>query len=384
MERMGVDGFRFWDKPLVMPETETPDTNVYDMRLTKHEDGWIYRLFCTERRDPTAVPGDTSSAAAQCGIARTKDLVSWERLPDLKTGSAQQRNVVLHSEFVRGKYALYTRPSEGFMQVGMAGGIDFALCGSMENAEVTEETMFYPKVYHTIVESKNGQGPTPIETPAGWLHITHGVHNCAAGLRYVLYALLTGIHEPDKVIARPGGHLMEPIGYERIGDVSNVLFCNAAVAKENGDMFIYYASSDTRSHVAATTIDKMGDYCLNTPEDGLRSYACAQQRLELIRSSNTTRRYLLTLACAGRHARRPDDAMTWTRLFAAPQRTSRPLPPKRDENPSNSLPHGKPAGIVARICRTTAIVGQKSPVTGTSPNKEGHLGKFEGFSSTFM
>ncbi|ANE45758.1 glycosidase [Paenibacillus swuensis] len=279
----GVDQFTFWDRPLVMPETEDPDTNVYDMRLVQHEDGWIYGLFCTERKNPDAPAGDTSSAIAQCGIARTRDLRDWERLPDLITSSAQQRNVVLHPEFVDGKYALYTRPSDGFMDVGMAGGIGWGLCDRMDKAVLSQpETIMEPKVYHTIKESKNGMGPAPIRTSEGWLTIAHGVRNTAAGLRYVLYAFLSKLDEPWVVTHRPGGYFMAPEGDERIGDVSNVLFCNGLITKADGSVFIYYASSDTRCHVATTTVDKLLDYVLHTPEDAGRSYACVQQRIELI------------------------------------------------------------------------------------------------------
>lgn len=278
----GVDGFRFWDHPIVMPETEEPDTNVYDMRLTAHEDGWIYGIFCTERRDPNAAPGDTSSAVAQAGIARTKDLVKWERLPDLESESAQQRNVVLHPVLVNGQYALYTRPQDSFIEAGKGGGIGFALCETMERAEIGEERIVDPKVYHTVKEVKNGAGAPPLKTPKGWLHIAHGVRNTAAGLRYVLYVLLCDLEDPSKVIARPGGFFIAPEGEERTGDVSNVVFCNGAVLRANGDVFIYYASSDTRTHVATTTVDRLLDYALHTPEDPLRSAACVKQRIELI------------------------------------------------------------------------------------------------------
>ncbi len=274
--------FQYLDRPIVMPETENPDVNVYDMRMVKHEDGYIYGLFCTERKDPAAPFGDTSSAVASCGIARTKNLVDWVRLPDLKTGSAQQRNVVLHPEFINGKYALYTRPQDGFIETGKGGGIGFGYTDSMENPVVMDEVLMECKEYHTIKEVKNGQGPAPIKTEKGWLHIAHGVRNTAAGLRYVLYAFLSDLEKPDVVTHRPGGFLIAPEGEERVGDVSNVVFCNGAVAKENGDLYIYYASSDTRCHLAKTTVDKMLDYCLNTPEDPLRSYACVQDRLKLI------------------------------------------------------------------------------------------------------
>ncbi len=278
----GVDRFHFWDYPVVIPETENPDTNIYDMRLTHHEDGWIYGVFCTERKDPAAPPSDMSSAVAQAGIARTKDLKTWQRLPDLKTPSAQQRNVVLHPEFVDGKYAFYTRPQDSFIDAGSGGGIGWGLCEDITRAEVFEETIIDPRAYHTIKESKNGAGAVPIKTEKGWLHIAHGVRGCAAGLRYVLYAFLCDLHEPWKVIARPGGYFLAPEFDERVGDVSNVAFCNGAVARANGDLFIYYGSSDTRTHVATTTIDKMLDYVFNTPEDAGRSAASVQQRIDLI------------------------------------------------------------------------------------------------------
>ncbi|WP_339254858.1 glycosidase [Paenibacillus sp. FSL P2-0136] len=278
----GVDGFRFWDHPVVLPETADPDINVYDMRLVKHEDGWIYGLFCSERKDPDAPPGDLSSAVAQCGIARTKDLKTWERLADLKTGSAQQRNVVLHPEFVDGKYAFYTRPQDGFIDAGSGGGIGWGLAEEIENAVITRETIIDQRYYHTIKEVKNGQGPAPVRTPLGWLHIAHGVRGTAAGLRYVLYAFLSDLAEPNRVTHAPGGHFIAPDGEERVGDVSNVVFCNGIIARDNGEVFIYYASSDTRIHVATTTIDQLLDYVVNTPEDPLRSYACVQQRIALI------------------------------------------------------------------------------------------------------
>jgi 4-O-beta-D-mannosyl-D-glucose phosphorylase len=279
----GIDNFRFWDEPMDLPETEDPDTNVYDMRLTRHEDGWIYGLFCSERKDKTAPPHDTSSAVAQCGIARTRDLKSWERLPDLKSLSAQQRNVVLHPEFVDGKYALYTRPQESFIEAGKGGGIGWALCPTMERAEIGPEAIVDPRVYHTIKEAKNGQGPAPIKTSRGWLHLAHGVRNTAAGLRYVLYVFLSDLKEPWRVIARPSGYFIAPQGEERVGDVSNVTFCNAWVERDNGDVFIYYASSDTRCHVATTTVEKLLDYVLNTPEDGLTTRAGVLTRRDLIR-----------------------------------------------------------------------------------------------------
>lgn len=277
-----VDGFKFLDYPILMPETEDPDINVYDMRLTKHEDGWIYGLFCTERKDPEAPEWDKSSAVAKCGIARTRDLIKWERLADLKTRSAQQRNVVLHPEFVEGKYALYTRPQDGFIETGRGGGIGFGLTDSMEEADISKESIIDEREYHTIKELKNGQGPAPIKTDKGWIHIAHGVRNTAAGLRYVLYLFMTDLQRPDELIYAPGGYFLAPQGQERVGDVSNVVFCNGAIARENGDVYIYYASSDTRCHVAKTTVDKLLDYCINTPADPARSYACVKERYKLI------------------------------------------------------------------------------------------------------
>jgi 4-O-beta-D-mannosyl-D-glucose phosphorylase len=278
----GIDQFRFWDYPITMPETDEPDTNVYDMRLVQHEDGWIYGLFCTERKDPAAPAGDTSSAVAQCGIARTRDLVNWERLPDLKTHSGQQRNVVLHPEFIEGKYALYTRPQDGFISVGGGGGIGWGLCDSMEQAEIPEEKVIDNKAYHTIKELKNGLGPAPIKTHAGWLHLAHGVRNTAAGLRYVLYLFLADLDRPDHITHRPAGYFLAPEGEERIGDVSNVVFSNGWIRNERDEVFIYYASSDTRMHVATSTVDRLLDYVQHTPEDGLRSAASVIQRNELI------------------------------------------------------------------------------------------------------
>ncbi|GIP15814.1 4-O-beta-D-mannosyl-D-glucose phosphorylase [Paenibacillus montaniterrae] len=283
----GIDGFRFWDAPVVLPETSDPDTNVYDMRLVQHEDGWIYGLFCTERKDPDAAPGDLSSAIAQCGIARTKDMKSWERLADLKTRSNQQRNVVLHPEFVDGRYAFYTRPQDGFIDTGSGGGIGWGLSHSIEQACIEEEIIIDERHYHTIKEVKNGQGPAPLKTDKGWLHIAHGVRNTAAGLRYVLYAFVTSLEDPSKVIYAPGGHLLAPQGEERVGDVSNVVFCNGAVVNEQGKVFIYYASSDTRCHVATSTVEQLLDYAMHTPPDGLRSYASVQQRLTLINANLT-------------------------------------------------------------------------------------------------
>ncbi|MDQ8183340.1 glycosidase [Pelagicoccus sp. SDUM812005] len=278
----GVDNFRFWDHPVTLPETEVPDTNVYDMRLTQHQDGWIYGLFCTERKDPNAAPFDLSSAVAQCGIARTKDLKTWERLPDLKTPSAQQRNVVLHPEFVDGKYALYTRPQDGFIDAGSGGGIGWGLCEDMANAVVEKETIIDSRAYHTIKEVKNGQGDAPIKTPQGWLHIAHGVRGCASGLRYVIYAFMTSLEDPSKLTHSPGGFLIAPEGDELVGDVMNVAFTNGTIVTESGDVYIYYASSDTRLHVATSTVEKLVDYVTHTPADPLYSAKCVAQRNELI------------------------------------------------------------------------------------------------------
>lgn len=277
----GVDNFRFWDYPVTMPETDDPDTNVYDMRFTQHEDGWIYGLFCTERKDRSR-PDDTSAATAACGIARTRDLVHWERLPDLISHAGQQRNVVLHPEFVDGKYALYTRPQDGFIEVGGGGGIGWGLTESMERAEVRNEVIIDHKIYHTIKEVKNGQGPHPIKTPHGWLHLAHGVRNTAAGLRYVLYLFMTDLEKPWVVTHSPGGHFIAPEGEERVGDVSNVTFSNGWIVNEKNEVFIYYGSSDTRMHVATSTVEKLVDYAMNTPADELRSAASVQIRNQLI------------------------------------------------------------------------------------------------------
>jgi 4-O-beta-D-mannosyl-D-glucose phosphorylase len=266
----GIDQFKFWDYPVTLSENEDPDVNVYDMRLTEHEDGWIYGIFCTERKDPNAPDGDLSSAVAAAGIVRTKDLKEWERLPDLKSKS-QQRNVVLHSEFVDGKYALYTRPQDGFIDAGSGGGIGWALIDDMTHAKIENEKIINFREYHTIKELKNGEGPAPIKTEKGWLHLAHGVRGCAAGLRYVLYLYMTDLQDPSKQIAEPAGYFIAPLGEERLGDVSNVLFSNGWILDDDGTVFIYYASSDTRMHVATSTIEKLVDYCLNTPEDGLRS-----------------------------------------------------------------------------------------------------------------
>lgn len=263
----GIDNFRFWNHPITMPDDIIAATNIYDMRLTKHEDGYIYGLFCAERHDDSN-PGDLSAAVASCGIARTKDMINWERLPDLKCKS-QQRNVVLHPEFVNGKYALYTRPQDGFIDTGSGGGIGWTLIDDITKAEVGEETIIDPRFYHTIKEVKNGEGPHPIKTPKGWLHLAHGVRGCASGLRYVLYLYMTALDEPWRKIASPGGYFMAPVGEEYIGDVMNVLFSNGWIADEDGKVFIYYASSDTRLHVATSTVDQLVDYCMNTPQDGL-------------------------------------------------------------------------------------------------------------------
>jgi len=281
----GVDNFRFWDYPILMPETAERDTNVYDVRVVRHEDGWIYGLFCTERKDPRAPSWDTAAAVAQCGIARTKDLKKWERLPDLRTKSPQQRNVVLHPEFVGGKYALYTRPQDEFIQAGKGGGIGWGLCASMEKAIIENEIIIDNREYHTIKEVKNGLGPAPIKTAKGWLHLAHGVRNTAAGLRYVLYMFLAELEKPYVISHRPGGYFLAPQGEERTGDVSNVTFSNGWIATKRGDVFIYYGASDTRLNVATSTVDKLLDYVLNTPEDPLRSFACVEQRYSLIRKN---------------------------------------------------------------------------------------------------
>ena len=272
----GVDNFKFWDHPITIPENGNPDVNVYDMRVVQHEDGWIYGIFCTERRDPKAPESDQSAAIAQCGIVRTKDFLKWERLGDLKTSSPQQRNVVLHPEFVNGKYAFYTRPQDGFIDAGNGGGIGFGLCDTIECANIAEEKVIDQKQYHTVYEAKNGLGPSPIRTEKGWLHLAHGVRNTAAGLRYVLYLFMTDLLDPSKIIHRPAGYFMAPEDDERVGDVSNVLFSNGWIAEEDGTVLIYYASSDTRQHVAFSTIDRLLDYVMNTAEDGLRSAASVE------------------------------------------------------------------------------------------------------------
>lgn len=269
----GIDDFRFWDHPITMPETADPDINVYDMRLIPHEDGWIYGIFCSERKDPHAKPGDESSAIAQAGIARTKDLVTWERLPDLASPSPQQRNVVLHPEWVNGKYLIYTRPQDGFIEAGTGGGIGYGFSASMNPAIVDKEFILDEKKYHTVYEVKNGQGPAPIKTSQGWLHLAHGVRNTAAGLRYVLYLFLTDLLDPTRILHKPAGYFLAPEGSERIGDVSNVAFSNGWILDEDGRVFIYYGSSDTRMQVATSTVDQLLDYVIHTCPDGYRSAA---------------------------------------------------------------------------------------------------------------
>ena len=280
----GIDNFRFWEYPVKLPEDVIQATNVYDMRLTAHEDGLIYGIFCAERHDDNAPAGDLSSATATAGIARTRDLKTWERLPDLKTRS-QQRNVVLHPEFVDGKYALYTRPQDGFIDAGSGGGISWALIDDITHAVVKKEIVIEQRHYHTIKEVKNGEGPHPIKTPEGWLHLAHGVRACAAGLRYVLYLYMTSLDDPSKVIAQPGGYFMAPVGEERTGDVSNVLFSNGWIADEDGTVYIYYASSDTRMHVATSTIERLIDYCRHTPEDRLRSTTSVKSIYDIIEAN---------------------------------------------------------------------------------------------------
>lgn len=277
----GVDGFRFWDKPVVIPHIGN-ETNLYDMRVVQHEDGWIYGIFCTESKDPAAPDGDQSAAVAQCGIVRTKDLLNWERLADLKTPSPQQRNVVLHPEFVDGKYAFYTRPQDSFIDAGKGGGIGFALADNIENAVVDNEIVIDKKIYHTVYEAKNGLGPAPIKTDRGWLHLAHGVRNTAAGLRYTLYMFLTDLNELTKVLHKPAGYFLAPEGEERVGDVSNVAFSNGWIADEDGTVYIYYASSDTRMHVAVSSVERLLDYVINTPEDGFTSFESVNTICKLV------------------------------------------------------------------------------------------------------
>ena len=282
----GVDNCRFWPEPITMPDDVVPATNIYDMRLTAHQDGWIYGVFCAERHDDTC-PGDLSAATATAGIARTRDLKTWERLPDLKSKS-QQRNVVLHPEFVNGKYAFYTRPQDGFIDAGSGGGIGWALVDDITHAEIADEKIINARHYHTIMEVKNGEGPHPIKTPQGWLHLAHGVRGCASGLRYVLYMYMTALDDPTRVIAQPGGYFLVPEGDEYIGDVMNVAFSNGWIADEDGRVFIYYASSDTRLHVATSTIDRLVDYCMNTPQDGLTTTASVETIKRLIEKNRST------------------------------------------------------------------------------------------------
>ncbi len=282
----GVDNFRFWDEPITMPEDVVPATNVYDMRLTQHQDGWIYGVFCAERHDDSQ-PGNLSAATATAGIARTKDLITWQRLPDLQSKS-QQRNVVLHPEFVEGKYALYTRPQDGFIDTGSGGGIGWALVDDITHAEVKEEIIINARHYHTIQEVKNGEGPAPLKTPKGWLHLAHGVRGTADGLRYVLYMYMTALDDPTRVIAQPGGWLLVPEGQEYVGDVMNVAFSNGWILDDDGRVLIYYATADTRLHVAVSSIDRLIDYCLNTPEDGLNTAASVETIKQLIRKNHGT------------------------------------------------------------------------------------------------
>ena len=283
----GVDNFQFWEKPIELPETENPDVNVYDMRLTRHEDGWIYGVFCTERKDAGADPSDVQAADAQCGIVRTKDLERWERLPDLETPSNQQRNVVLHPELIDGRYAFYTRPQDGFIEAGTGGGIAWGTVADITRPVIEDEQIIEPRKYHTIKEAKIGLGPPPIRTEIGWLHLAHGVRTTAAGLRYVLYLFVAALDDPTDVILRPGGALITPQGEERVGDVSNVVFSNGWIRKENGDVLIYYASSDTRQHVALSSVERLLDYAQNTPPDGARTGKCVRQRIELIEKNQT-------------------------------------------------------------------------------------------------
>lgn len=283
----GLDNFKFWEKPIVMPQIPgNPDTNVYDMRLVNHEDGWIYGIFCTERKDPNAPAGDTSSAIANAGIARTKDLINWERLPDLISNTGQQRNVVFHPEFVNGKYAVYTRPQDGFIDIGNGGGIGLGYITNIENPVVENETIIYGKQYHTVYELKNGLGPAPIKTSKGWLHLAHGVRNTAAGLRYTLYMFMTDLNDIAKVTYKPAGHFMAPEGSERIGDVSNVLFTNGWIEDNDGKVFIYYAASDTRMHVAVSSVAQLIDYVTNAPQDTFTSAGSVNTIIELVNKNS--------------------------------------------------------------------------------------------------
>jgi 4-O-beta-D-mannosyl-D-glucose phosphorylase len=289
----GIDNFRFWQQPITMPQNEIPDINVYDMRLTRHDDGWIYGVFCTERKDTSAPEGDTSSAIAKAGIARTKDLVEWKRLPDLVSTSGQQRNVVLFPHLIDGKYAFYTRPQDGFIETGKGGGIGFGLTNTIENPEIENEIIVDAKKYHTIYEVKNGLGPPPLRTEKGWLQLAHGVRNTAAGLRYTLYLFMTHLEKPWIITHKPHGYFLSPVGDERTGDVSNVVFCNGWIEDEDGKVFIYYASSDTRMHVATTTIDQLVDYCINSPQDKFRTSESVQTINSLIESNYPFMKYLI-------------------------------------------------------------------------------------------
>ncbi len=285
----GINGWRFWPEPITMPDTDDPATNVYDMRLTRHEDGWIYGVFCAERHDPSK-PADLSAATATAGIARTHDLVSWERLPDLVSPS-QQRNVVLHPEFVDGRYAFYTRPQDGFIDTGSGGGIGWALVDDITHAEVRDERIINARHYHTITEVKNGEGPHPLKTPKGWLHLAHGVRGTADGLRYVLYMYMTALDDPTRVIAQPGGYFLVPEGQEYVGDVMNVAFANGWIMDDDGRVLIYYATADTRLHVAVSDVDRLSDYCLHTPEDGLTTAASVETIKRLIAKNNETSKH---------------------------------------------------------------------------------------------
>ncbi|TCK83350.1 glycoside hydrolase family 130 protein [Albibacterium bauzanense] len=278
----GIDNFRFRKEPVSLPQLSDPDVNVYDIRLTAHEDGWIYGVFCTERRDESAPIGNQSAAIAQCGIIRSKDLEVWERLPDLITNSPQQRNVVLHPEFVNGMYGFYTRPQDNFIEAGKGGGIAFGLTKDIMNAVIIDEKIIHAKKYHTVYEAKNGQGPTPLKTQEGWLHLAHGVRNTAAGLRYVLYLFMTSLEDLTKVIYQPAGYFLAPAGDEFVGDVGNVVFTNGWIKDEEGSVFIYYASSDTRMHVALTSVDQLLDYVKNTPSDGYYSALSVERIKDLI------------------------------------------------------------------------------------------------------
>ncbi len=291
----GIDGFRFRERPVIIPARDTTETNLYDMRLVRHEDGWIYGIFCSEQHNPDAAAGDVSAAIARCGIARSKDLDHWERLPDLETSSPQQRNAVLHPTFVNGRYGFYTRPQDDFIDPGSGGGIGWGTCADVRHPRLEHEITIDPRVYHTIKELKNGLGPAPLRTDEGWLHLAHGVRNTAAGLRYVLYAFLSDLNEPARIIRRPGGYLMAPVGEERIGDVSNVLFSNGWIAREDGSVFLYYASSDTRIHVATSTLERLLDYVLHTPEDEGSTHASVRLRLDLIESNGRLKKVVTNL-----------------------------------------------------------------------------------------